>query len=723
MSALAKRSIFLLGMLTLIVLATLWAWPGTAQGASLDVTKTADTDDGACDADCSLREAIAAALAGDTINVPIGTYTLTMGTELIINVDLTLTGAGSGDTIIQAAASSADATSRVFNITSATVAISDVTIQNANTVGAGGGIINSFGTLTLTNSTVSENTAGGGGGISNFGTATLTNSTVTGNTASGGGGISNEPGSTLVINSSTISGNTAKGAFGSGGGIVNWVGGTVTLTGSTVSGNTANLNGGGIWNGVNGTVTLTDSTVSGNIALGASFVGGGGIYNDGTLTMANSAGIFNDSLGTVTLTNSIVSDNSINVSNKAAGGIYNGGGTLTLTNSTVSGNMATGGGGGIRNIGTLILTSSTVSGNASTDSNGGGIYNAGGTVTLTDLIVSGNMATENGGGLFNSGGTVILTNSIVSGNSAILNGGGIAFTSGTATLANSTVSGNTAEFGGGIYSAGGSLILANSTASGNAADFGGGIYNFGGTVTLTNSTVSGNTVTDGGNGGGIDNFSGTIELVNTIIAENTAAGGPDCLGSLTSLGYNLIGDDTDCGYTAATGDLLNVGPLLGPLQDNGGPTFTHALLAGSPAIDAIPVADCNDINGVPVTTDQRGVARPQGSDCDIGSFELEPPPDPECTLNLALTYVDGTLTMEFEVGTLEPAQWGIWFLAQGNVSLKRKTIMGVTDPPILVSRSIPGYPAQGTVGVLTSLSTQGSGAICSAWQTVDTGTP
>ena len=109
-----------------------------------------------CDADCSFREAIAAANSGDTINIPIGTYTLTLGIELTIGTSLALNGAGSGDTIIQAATSSADATSRVFEITGGPVAISGVTVQNGNTDGSGGGIVNSD-TLILTNSTVSGN--------------------------------------------------------------------------------------------------------------------------------------------------------------------------------------------------------------------------------------------------------------------------------------------------------------------------------------------------------------------------------------------------------------------------------------------------------------------------------------------------------------------------------------------------------------------------------------
>ena len=442
MSAAAKRSAFLFSMLILIVVATLWAWAGTAQGASLDVTKTADTDDGACDADCSLREATLYSVAGDTINIPTGDYTLTMGTELFIAKDLTLNGAGFGGTIIQAATDPNVANFRVFNITSGTVAISGVTIRNGDIAGNGGGLLNA---------------------------------------------------ASLTLNSSTVSGNAAS---SSGGGIYNT--GTLTLTDSWVGGNTA-LFGGGIFN-VIGTLTLVNTIITGN-ATGAT---GGGLHNDS-------------------------------------------GGTLTLTNSTVSGNTTNSIGGGILNdAGTLVATNSTITSNTAND--GGGIYNFSGTQTLTNSTVSGNTASASGGGIYNSSDT----------------------------------------------------------------------------MTLINSTVTDNVV-ETGSGGGIRNIGTFAELVNTIIAVNSAASpGPDCFGSPTSLGYNLIGDDTDCDYTAATGDLVTADPLLGPLQDNGGDTETHALLAGSPAIDAIPVADCNDTDGVPVTADQRGVTRPQGPDCDMGSYELEP---------------------------------------------------------------------------------------------------
>ena len=284
------------------------------------------------------------------------------------------------------------------------------------------------------------------------------------------------------------------------------------------------------------------------------------------------------------------------------GGISNSG-ALTLTNSTVSGNHAAYGG-GIANFGTLTLTNSTVSGNHVT-LYGGGIYNYSGTVTLTNSTVSGNSADFGGGdGIFNYGGTVTLTNSTVSGNFPSVSAG---------------------TYGGGIYNQSGTVTLTNSTVSGNSADYGGGINNFG-MLTLTNSTISGN----GGSFSlgiwrGIANF-GTLTLKSTIVAANY----PNCFSSVgaTSIsdGYNLSDDAYCSDFLTSTSDNNNIPAGLDPfgLQDNGGPTKTIALLPTSPAVDAIPVANCTDVHGNPITTDQRGITRPQGPACDIGAYEFIP---------------------------------------------------------------------------------------------------
>ena len=322
----------------------------------------------------------------------------------------------------------------------------------------------------------------------------------------------------------------------------------------------------------------------------------------------------------LTLTNSTVSGNYAEV---RGGGIESVRGTLTITDSTVSGNYA-GGGGGINNSwGDLTLTNSTVSGNTATS--GGGISSGYGRLTLTNSTVSGNTATS-GGGIDSVVGILNITDSTVSGNTAT-SGGGIdswgsyTFIFDTITITNSTVSGNT---GGGIDTLRSSLTITNSTVSGNTG--GAAIFiHYGNTATnLTNSTVSGN---NGGLAAIDSNWSPVLPpnpnappptLTNTIVADNGPA---NCSGRVRSLGYNLT-DDTSCAFRVVAD------AMLGPLQDNGGPTETHDLLDGSPAIDAGSM-DCP-----PPDTDQRGMARPHGAGCDIGSVEsLSAPPAPHAYAN------------------------------------------------------------------------------------------
>jgi uncharacterized repeat protein (TIGR01451 family) len=204
----------------------------------------------------------------------------------------------------------------------------------------------------------------------------------------------------------------------------------------------------------------------------------------------------------------------------------------------------------------------------------------------------------------------------VNGGGAIANG---TSSPGTLTLTDATIANNVApEFnGGGILNSAGTATVTNTTFAGNSAFNGGGILNEA-TLTLTNVTFSGNSAAGccPGHGGGIFKDGGTVTLTNSTLANNSGA---DCglLSPVTDGGYNLDGDGS-CGLTAAS-DKNNVDPQLGPLQGNGGPTPTMALASTSPAIDAIP-AGTNGC-GTAISTDQRGVPRPQGAGCDMGAYE------------------------------------------------------------------------------------------------------
>jgi hypothetical protein len=364
-------------------------------------------------------------------------------------------------------------------------------------------------------------------------------------------------------------------------------GATVGLSGLTIAngsasngspGNYSPYRGGAIFN--RGTLTLSDSTLSGNHAADV----GGGIINY---------------IGTVVLTNSTVTGNSA----RGTGGIQNWEGTLEVTDSTIFGNTATvrlrdygKNAGGISNyVGTVAVTDSTISGNAALF--GGGIDNYLGRLTLTNSTLSGNSAADVGGGIRNVGSTAVVANCTLSGNRALsedgdpfgLDGGGGIWnlTSGGnadgLTVTNSTLYGNSAKTGGGIRNAAGSVAVTNSTLSGNSADVGGGISNLPVAPNLPN----------------------TLTLTNSIVA-NSPSGG-DISGSLSG-GHNLFGS-----------------VALGPLADNGGPTRTMALPAGSPAIDAGDNALAVDTNDQPLTSDQRGVpfARIQSGAVDMGAFEVQ----------------------------------------------------------------------------------------------------
>ena len=273
--------------------------------------------------------------------------------------------------------------------------------------------------------------------------------------------------------------------------------------------------------------------------------------------------------------------------------LYNAG-ALTLINSTISGNTA------------IIYPTSSVTTPSAGAPDGGGIFNdVGGTLTLMSSTIWGNRADGSGGGIFNVEGKLILINS--------------------------TVSGNLADSGGGITNDGGTLRLINSTISDNIAQsLGGGILN-GSTsaqIEMIFCTIYSNSSNESGGGiwNGIINSASQLMMRNSLVVGNKSPTGPDILGPLTSQGYNLIQNTKDTTFAPNQEhgtDLLQVAPStlrVNPLlKDNNGPTQTHALLPGSAAIDRIPPKDCRIKD---ISTDQRGVRRPQGVACDIGAYEL-----------------------------------------------------------------------------------------------------
>lgn len=285
-------------------------------------------------------------------------------------------------------------------------------------------------------------------------------------------------------------------------------------------------------------------------------------------------------------------------------------------------------GGGIYNKGTLTISNSIVTNNAGRG--GGGIANSSGSVTINKSTVTNSSAYYYGSGVWTDGGSLKITDSTVSGNSGRgYRNGAVVSTGGTSTLTNTTISGNTSQGqgAGGFLNWAGTLTMVNSTVSGNIGNgYGGGVVNiYSGTALLVNDTVVGNNdiqVTPAP-AGGIYADSGSVSLKNTIVAKNTVGGvtPADCLNSvpMTSLGNNIAGDNT-CNLLGV-GDRNNTNPLLASLANNGGPTMTHALLSGSSAYDAVPLASCTGPTGTALTTDQRGSVRPQGAACDAGSFE------------------------------------------------------------------------------------------------------
>lgn len=609
-------------------------------------------------------------------------------------------------------------------------AILNNTVEN----GWGGGVRMLHGTLTMTGVTVEGNDAlthagGGGGGmhLDGTGSAVLANLTIRGNNAPTGEGgglrIVGTSGLSGSITNSTITENTAHTAGGVSLGNL----ATFSVTGSTVSKNTASTRVGGVFLSGTSDVTVTNSTISENVAAGAG--GGGGFYQQNTAkgrlvnthvignratgngqvgggvtvgsgstfemtggsirqneTPAGSAGgigIFN---ATAMLTSVAIEDNRATTSG-AGGGMFIQGSTLTVNGGTFAGNFSGEGAGGaifhdganstftgtsftgnecgafgggamqILNASTVSISGATFDANKCAGNSGAvGVLNTS-SLTITNSVFTNNQGTFGGAMQKSGASTLAISGSRFTGNTAssqsgalhllvggtttlqrvsVLNnasqtGGGGLTAGGVITIENSTVAGNTtAQSGGGMFLSSTSVAtVRNTTVSGNSGGTGGGIA-VTGNATLTNLTIVGNTATVFG-GGLAANNNGVITVSNSLLSGNTLnASAANCgtggAGQVNSGGYNLSADGSCLPPARVVGasvvaaslsqptDRNNVAAGVSPtLADNGGPTMTHALLSGSTAINGANPATCP-------ATDQRGA--PRVGACDNGAFEF-----------------------------------------------------------------------------------------------------
>jgi hypothetical protein len=485
--------------------------------------------------------------------------------------------------------------------------------------GLGGAILNNGGTVALTGCTVVSNLAIGGTGY--------TNCPFPSNSVGGvalGGAIYNLAGNLSVTNCSFIANssigsagghNMGEGGIGGDacGGAIYSQGGSVTVWGSTfvsqaarggvpgqgpavVSHQAGSGLGGAIW-ASNATVNCYNTTFSRNLAVGADLpflaTDRAGSGKGGAIFAINGTA---SCVGCAFLTNSVAAG--YKVKNGSVGFAQGGAiwslATLSVSESRFLGNQAAGQGTG--NVGT---------GDDRAGEGSGGAIFSGNTLSLSGSTFANNTAKGGNGGLRQM-------SSCPGGNGQ----GGAVCNLGTLTATNCTLVANSAL--GGIAGpwAGGGASGGNGT--------GGGVFNNNGTATLVNLTFASNNAAGGAgdpygsaglsSGGAICNSNGTVNLYNTIVASSTS--GSNCWGTMSDLGYNL-GSDHSAGFYAA-GSLNNTDPILGPLDDYGGPTPTMALLTGSPAIDGGSTATAP-------TADQRGRSRPYGAAADIGAFESSPP--------------------------------------------------------------------------------------------------
>jgi hypothetical protein len=561
--------------------------------------------------------------------------------------------------------------------------IGSLNIQNStiagNAAGAtGGGVQYQGGSGLITNSTISANlatTAGGGLRVAftSGSGVTVRNSTISNNTCNGGansgGGVSVITGAVITLSSTIIAANSSAAAgdlSGSpqAGSSFNLIGNDTGLTGGTVVNGT---NGNQVGTAVspidpllgplqnNGGATRTRMLLQNSPAIDAGddpshlHTDQRGLNRTIDFPAVNNAGDGTD-IGAVEVQLPTVTNTNDSGAGSLRQAIFDAFEGATIDLSPLSGSIIT-------------LTSGQLFIDKSLTINGPGAHrltvnnavpnrsvffvkhSSTGTtnMTISGLRITGGNGSNSGGGIFNEEATLTLSGVEITGNSTTGTGGGIRSKDGVLNVQNSTIAGNTAASnGGGVQLDGGSGLIINSTISGNTALTGGGLNiqsTSGNGVLISNSTLSDNTATGGaGHGAGINAVSGTtLTLSSTIVADEHPDAAGDINGSpQAGSDNNLIGNDNGLtGGTIVNGVNGNqvgtaglpINPLLGPLQDNGGPTDTHALLFGSPAVDAgiNPLSLGADQRNLPRTVDLASVQNVGGSDgTDIGAFELQP---------------------------------------------------------------------------------------------------
>jgi CSLREA domain-containing protein len=643
--------------------------PGTALGASIDVNTTSDVL--AADAACSLREAISAAnddstgpggdcsqgSGTDTINVPGGHFTLSIaGNEnanangdLDILTNLTIAGAGAGATTIDA-----NRIDRVLEIRPGrVVTIRGVTITGGRAPDGSNGF-NRTGTPGAPNGGDAQGDDGapgaaGGGIFNNGGALTVVDSAVTDNLAGAGGRGGNAQGGFGATASNGGNGGEADGgeggAGGDGGGIHTT--GVLVLTRVSVTLNTAGAGGaGGVGTGGQGGGAITGVGGVGGLGFGGNGGSGRGGGNGG-----RGGGVGESGGGSLEIEQSVISENTAGAGGPGglgqggAGGVSGGTSGHGGAGGTGQGGLGgTGGlGGGAGAVDPAVVTGDLIAGNASGHAGrgGNGTGGPGGDTTGGAASVSGDGGNAFSGqaGFRSLGGGLWLigsvTNSTITANvtaagadagnatggkgGASINGSG---GDGGGAFAAQTGDGTDGGSGGGLGTEGGQLlagrltighatVTANELGAGGAAGTATAGQGGNGSPAGSPGTVSSGSPGAAGLGGGVYSlFTGQATLTNTILAGNA---GPSCSGPIINGGHDIAFPDASCPGA-------NVDPKLGALADNGGPTKTQALNAGSPALDAVPPsgAGCE-------ASDQRGVSRPQGPACDIGAFERSVP--------------------------------------------------------------------------------------------------